>query len=65
MNVTDVVNIFIGTLIYYLCIKLNIIFYFRDHFYQYGEINSVTVVVKQSYAFIQLTQHDAPEHAAK
>ncbi|CAF2514715.1 unnamed protein product [Rotaria sp. Silwood2] len=37
----------------------------RDHFYQYGEIRSVTVVPKQSCAFVQFTQRDAAEEAAK
>ncbi len=37
----------------------------RDHFYQYGEIRSVTVVPKQSCAFVQFTQRDAAERAAK
>jgi pre-mRNA-splicing factor RBM22/SLT11 len=41
------------------------IFFFRDHFYQYGEIRSVTVVPKQSCAFVQFTQRDAAERAAK
>ena len=46
----------------------NILFFFyfsRDHFYQYGEIRSVTVVPKQSCAFVQFTQRDAAENAAK
>ncbi len=38
---------------------------FRDHFYQYGEIRSVAVVPKQSCAFVQFTQRDAAERAAK
>jgi len=37
----------------------------RDHFYQYGEIRSVAVVPKQSCAFVQFTQRDAAERAAK
>jgi len=37
----------------------------RDHFYQYGELRSVTVVPKQSCAFVQFTQRDAAERAAK
>jgi pre-mRNA-splicing factor RBM22/SLT11 len=37
----------------------------RDYFYQYGEIRSVTVVPKQSCAFVQFTQRDAAERAAK
>jgi pre-mRNA-splicing factor RBM22/SLT11 len=36
-----------------------------DHFYQYGELRSVTVVPKQSCAFVQFTQRDAAERAAK
>lgn len=36
-----------------------------DHFYQYGEIRSVAVVPKQSCAFVQFTQRDAAERAAK
>jgi pre-mRNA-splicing factor RBM22/SLT11 len=44
----------------------NLIWFFsRDHFYQYGEIRSVTVVPKQSCAFVQFTQRDAAERAAK
>jgi pre-mRNA-splicing factor RBM22/SLT11 len=37
----------------------------RDNFYQHGEIRSVTVVPKQSCAFVQFTQRDAAERAAK
>ena len=37
----------------------------RDHFYQFGEIRSITVVPKQSCAFVQFTQRDAAERAAK
>ena len=37
----------------------------RDHFYQYGEIRSIAVVPKQSCAFVQFTQRDAAERAAK
>jgi RNA recognition motif-containing protein len=36
----------------------------RDHFYQYGEIRSITVVPKQSCAFVQFTQREAAERAA-
>lgn len=45
--------------------KFYIICHSRDHFYQYGEIRSVTVVPKQSCAFVQFTQRDAAERAAK
>jgi pre-mRNA-splicing factor RBM22/SLT11 len=47
---------------------IEILFFFffpRDYFYQYGEIRSVTVVPKQSCAFVQFTQRDAAERAAK
>jgi len=37
----------------------------RGYFYQYGEIRSVTIVPKQSCAFIQFTQREAAERAAK
>jgi len=37
----------------------------RDHFYQYGEIRSVTVLNKQSCAFVQFTQRDSAERAAQ
>jgi pre-mRNA-splicing factor RBM22/SLT11 len=37
----------------------------RDHFYQYGEIRSVTMVPRQQCAFIQYTQRNAAEVAAE
>ncbi|KAK0089086.1 hypothetical protein PV326_004600 [Microctonus aethiopoides] len=37
----------------------------RDHFYQYGEIRSVTMVPRQQCAFIQYTQRSAAEAAAE
>ncbi|KAK0182050.1 hypothetical protein PV327_000221 [Microctonus hyperodae] len=37
----------------------------RDHFYQYGEIRSVTMVARQQCAFIQYTQRSAAEAAAE
>lgn len=37
----------------------------RDHFYQYGEIRSVTMVPRQQCAFIQYTQRAAAELAAE
>jgi len=44
---------------------LFVFFSSSDHFYQYGEIRSVTVVPKQSCAFVQFTQREAAERAAK
>ncbi|XP_003704135.1 pre-mRNA-splicing factor RBM22 [Megachile rotundata] len=37
----------------------------RDHFYQYGEIRSITMVPRQQCAFIQYTQRSAAEAAAE
>ncbi|KAJ8866500.1 hypothetical protein PR048_032343 [Dryococelus australis] len=36
----------------------------RDHFYQYGEIRSITLVPRQQCAFIQFTHRTAAEQAA-
>lgn len=40
-------------------------FFFRDHFYQYGEIRSVSLVPKQQCAFVQYTTRAAAENAAE
>ncbi|XP_017778616.1 PREDICTED: pre-mRNA-splicing factor RBM22 [Nicrophorus vespilloides] len=37
----------------------------RDHFYQYGEIRSLSVVAKQQCAFVQYTTRLAAENAAE
>lgn len=37
----------------------------QDHFYQYGEIRSITVLAKQQCAFIQFTTRAAAESAAE
>ncbi|ERL91926.1 pre-mRNA-splicing factor RBM22 [Dendroctonus ponderosae] len=37
----------------------------RDHFYQYGEIRSVSLVPKQQCAFVQFTTRSAAETAAE
>lgn len=37
----------------------------RDHFYQYGEIRSITHIARQQCAFIQFTQRVAAELAAE
>ncbi|XP_075226297.1 pre-mRNA-splicing factor RBM22 [Lycorma delicatula] len=37
----------------------------RDHFYQYGEIRSISLVPRQQCAFIQFTQRSAAELAAE
>lgn len=37
----------------------------RDHFYQYGEIRSLSVVAKQQCAFVQFTTRPAAENAAE
>lgn len=37
----------------------------RDHFYQYGEIRSITLVPRQQCAFIQFTQRSSSEAAAE
>lgn len=39
--------------------------FFRDHFYQYGEIRSVSLVPKQQCAFVQYTTRTAAETAAE
>ena len=39
--------------------------YFRDHFYQFGEIRSVNVVTKQQCAFVQFTTRHAAEAACE
>lgn len=39
--------------------------FFRDHFYQYGEIRSVSLVPKQQCAFVQYTTRSAAENAAE
>ena len=39
--------------------------FFRDHFYQYGEIRSINVVSKQQCAFIQFTSRHSAESAAE
>ena len=36
----------------------------RDHFYQFGEINSIHVVPKQKCAFVTFTTRQAAEKAA-
>ena len=51
--------------IFNFILKYSVFIFARDHFYQYGEIRSVTVVPKQSCAFVQYTQRDAAECAAK
>lgn len=40
------------------------LFFCRDHFYQYGEIRSITLVPRQQCAFIQYTLRAAAESAA-
>lgn len=37
----------------------------RDHFYQFGELRSVSVHAKQSCAFVQFTSREAAERAAE
>nr|CAH7746540.1 unnamed protein product [Callosobruchus chinensis] len=37
----------------------------RDHFYQYGEIRSISLVPKQQCAFVQYTTRAAAEHATE
>lgn len=37
----------------------------RDHFYQFGEIRSITIVAKQQCAFVQFTNRIAAEKAAE
>ncbi|KAL0275130.1 UNVERIFIED_CONTAM: hypothetical protein PYX00_003087 [Menopon gallinae] len=37
----------------------------QDHFYQYGEIRSITVLAKQQCAFVQFTSRSAAELAAE
>lgn len=37
----------------------------RDHFYQFGEIRSISIVPKQQCAFVQFTKRDAAELAAE
>ncbi|KAK5643086.1 hypothetical protein RI129_006931 [Pyrocoelia pectoralis] len=37
----------------------------RDHFYQYGEIRSISLVPKQQCAFVQYTTRSAAENAAE
>ncbi|CAH1174096.1 unnamed protein product [Phaedon cochleariae] len=37
----------------------------RDHFYQYGEIRSISLVPKQQCAFVQYTTRSAAEQAAE
>ncbi|KAG8187616.1 hypothetical protein JTE90_027027 [Oedothorax gibbosus] len=37
----------------------------RDHFYQYGEIRSITLLTKQQCAFIQFTTRQAAESASE
>ncbi len=39
--------------------------YFRDHFYQFGELRSVTMVSRQQCAFVQFTTRAAGEAAAE
>ena len=38
---------------------------FRDHFYQFGEIRSVTIVSRQQCAFVQFTTRVSSEAAAE
>ncbi len=38
---------------------------FRDHFYQFGEIRSVTMVSRQQCAFVQFTTRSSAEAAAE
>ena len=37
----------------------------RDHFYQFGELRSITIVSKQQCAFVQFTARSAAEQAAE
>ena len=51
-----------------LCLSLSLIFgsiFFRDHFYQYGEIQAIHMVHKQNCAFITYTTRPAAEKAAE
>lgn len=47
------------------CVFYSFIVLFRDHFYQYGEIRSITLLTKQQCAFIQFTTRTAAELAAE
>ena len=38
---------------------------FRDHFYQFGEIRSITVVGRQQCAFVQFTKRTSAEGAVE
>ena len=38
---------------------------FRDHFYQFGEIRSVTMVARQQCAFVQFVSRGSAEQAAE
>ena len=46
-------------------IALLLIFSNRDHFYQYGEIRTVTMVPRQQCAFVQFTTRSGAEQAAE
>lgn len=50
-----------------MCFNIFLLFYyfFRDHFYQYGETRSITLLTKQQCAFIQFTTRTAAELAAE
>ena len=52
----------------YMYINLNVIncicYLFRDHFYQYGEVQAINMVHKQGCAFITYTTRQAAEKAA-
>lgn len=41
------------------------LFPFRNHFYQFGEIRTITVVQRQQCAFIQFATRQAAEVAAE
>ena len=50
------------------CILVNIsyrTFFYRDHFYQFGEIRSITMVSRQQCAFVQFTTRTSAENAAE
>lgn len=42
-----------------------VVIYFRDHFYQYGELRSITVASKQQCAFVQFVSRGSAELAAE
>lgn len=47
------------------CITVSECFLFRNHFYQFGEIRTITVVQRQQCAFIQFATRQAAEVAAE